>query len=106
MTTLITQDEVVQCVKQELELTGIADKKHAAPDLSQLLPEVKCTIVEVLLLHTRGNQAQAARMLSISKKRLLQILPIAALEWNKSRQREQNVLYSSSRCLIESLGRI
>ena len=70
MTTLITRDEVVECVKQELELTGIADKKHAAPDLSQLLPEVKCTIVEVLLLHTRGNQAQAARMLGMNRATL------------------------------------
>ncbi|MHA2707689.1 helix-turn-helix domain-containing protein [Vibrio owensii] len=73
MTTLITQDEVVQCVKQELELTGIADKKHAAPDLSQLLPEVKRTIVEVLLLHTRGNQAQAARMLGMNRATLRKI---------------------------------
>ncbi|MDK9774232.1 helix-turn-helix domain-containing protein [Vibrio sp. B181a] len=73
MTTLITQDEVVQCVKQELELTGIADKKHAAPDLSQLLPEVKYTIVEVLLLHTRGNQAQAARMLGMNRATLRKI---------------------------------
>ncbi|ELA9710649.1 hypothetical protein RG007_002176 [Vibrio parahaemolyticus] len=73
MTTLITRDEVVQCVKQELELTGIVDKKHAAPDLSQLLPEVKYTIVEVLLLHTRGNQAQAARMLGMNRSTLRKI---------------------------------
>ena len=73
MTTLITQDEVAQCVKQEIELTGISDKKHAAPDLSQLLPELKYTIVELLLLHTRGNQAQAARMLGINRATLRKI---------------------------------
>ncbi|EDK25811.1 hypothetical protein VSWAT3_27219 [Vibrionales bacterium SWAT-3] len=67
MTILITRGEVIQCVKQELKLAGIIDKKHAAPDLSQLLPELKFVIVEALLLHTRGNQALAARMLGINR---------------------------------------
>ena len=44
MTTLMSYDEVVQCVQHELELTGIADKKHAKPDLSHLLPELKFVI--------------------------------------------------------------
>ncbi len=43
MTILITRGEVIQCVKQELKLAGIVDKKHAAPDLRQLLPELKFT---------------------------------------------------------------
>ena len=73
MTTLLTRDEVVQCVKQEIELTGIADKKQAKPDLSTLMPEVKLTIIETLLLHTRGNQAQAARMLGIHRSTLRKI---------------------------------
>lgn len=73
MTILITRDEVIQSVKQELELTGIADKKYAAPDLSQLLPELKYIIVEALLLHTRGNQALAARMLGINRGTLRKI---------------------------------
>ncbi|WP_434527843.1 helix-turn-helix domain-containing protein [Vibrio sp. K4] len=73
MTTLLTRDEVVQCVKQELELTGVADKKQAKPDLSMLMPEVKFTIIETLLLHTRGNQAQAARMLGINRGTLRKI---------------------------------
>jgi len=73
MTTLLTRDEVVQCVKQELELTGVADKKQAKPDLSMLIPEVKFTIIETLLLHTRGNQAQAARMLGINRGTLRKI---------------------------------
>ena len=30
MTILITRGEVIQCVKQELELAGIVEKKHAA----------------------------------------------------------------------------
>ena len=67
MTILITRDEVIECVKQELELTGVVDQKHAAPDLSQLLPELKYIIVEALLLHTRGNQALAARMLGVNR---------------------------------------
>jgi Fis family transcriptional regulator len=74
MTILITRDEVIQCVKQELELAGIVDKKHAAPDLRQLLPELKFTIVEALLLHTRDNQALAARMLGINRGTLRKIL--------------------------------
>ncbi|AYO02932.1 helix-turn-helix domain-containing protein [Vibrio parahaemolyticus] len=73
MTTLLTRDEVVQCVKQEIELTGGADKKQAKPDLSMLMPEVKFTIIETLLLHTRGNQAQAARMLGINRGTLRKI---------------------------------
>ncbi|MBB1462992.1 hypothetical protein H5300_06620 [Vibrio sp. SG41-7] len=73
MTILITRDEVIQCVKQELELTGVVDQKHAAPDLSQLLPELKYIIVEALLLHTRGNQALAARMLGINRGTLRKI---------------------------------
>ncbi|HAV1332838.1 TPA: hypothetical protein JG814_004412 [Vibrio parahaemolyticus] len=73
MTTLLTRDEVVQCVKQEIELTGVADKKQAKPDLSMLMPEVKFTIIETLLLHTRGNQAQAARMLGINRGTLRKI---------------------------------
>lgn len=73
MTTLLTRYEVVQCVKQELELTGVADKKQANPDLSTLIPEVKFTIIETLLLHTRGNQAQAARMLGINRGTLRKI---------------------------------
>ncbi len=73
MTTLMSYDEVVQCVKHELELTGIADKKHAKPDLSHLLPELKFALVETLLLHTRGNQALAARMLGINRGTLRKI---------------------------------
>ncbi|MCW8335302.1 helix-turn-helix domain-containing protein [Vibrio paucivorans] len=73
MTILITRDEVIQCVKQELELTGVVDQKHAAPDLSQLLPELKYIIVEALLLHTRGNQALAARMLGVNRGTLRKI---------------------------------
>ncbi|MEZ9685489.1 helix-turn-helix domain-containing protein [Vibrio atlanticus] len=73
MTILITRDEVIQCVKQELELAGIVDKKYAAPDLSQLLLELKFIIVEALLLHTRGNQALAARMLGVNRGTLRKI---------------------------------
>ncbi|MEZ9545999.1 MULTISPECIES: helix-turn-helix domain-containing protein [Vibrio] len=73
MTILITRGEVIQCVKQELELAGIVNKKHAAPDFSQLLPELKFVIVEALLLHTRGNQALAARMLGINRGTLRKI---------------------------------
>ncbi len=73
MTTLMAREEVIQCVKQELELTGIAEIKHAKPDLSHLLPELKFTMVETLLLHTRGNQAKAARMLGINRGTLRKI---------------------------------
>ncbi|NOH36563.1 hypothetical protein [Vibrio chagasii] len=55
MTILITRGEVIECVKQELELAGIVEKKYAAPDLRQLLPELKFTIVEALLNQKRIN---------------------------------------------------
>ncbi|WP_253251105.1 helix-turn-helix domain-containing protein [Vibrio mediterranei] len=54
-------------------MTGVVDQKHAAPDLSQLLPELKYIIVEALLLHTRGNQALAARMLGVNRGTLRKI---------------------------------
>lgn len=73
MTTLMSYDEVVQCVKQELELTDVADKKHAKPDVSHLLPELKFIMVETLLLHIRGNQVKAARMLGINRGTLRKI---------------------------------
>lgn len=73
MTALMTRAEVIRCIKQELELTGIADKKHAKPDLSYLMPELRFALVETLLLHTRGNQAHAARMLGISRCTLRKI---------------------------------
>lgn len=73
MTTLMTREDVTQCVKQELELTGIAGIKHAKPDLSHLLPELRFPIIETLLLHTRGNQAKAARMLGINRGTLRKI---------------------------------
>ncbi|WP_042979941.1 helix-turn-helix domain-containing protein [Vibrio owensii] len=69
----MSYDEVVQCVKHGLELTGIADKKHVKPDVSHLLPELKFALVETLLLHTRGNQTKAARMLGINRVTLRKI---------------------------------
>ena len=73
MTTLIAREEVIQCVKQELELMGTAEVKHTKSDLSHLLPEVKFTMVETLLLYTRGNQAKAARILGINRGTLRKI---------------------------------
>ncbi len=73
MTTLMTREDVIQCVRQELKLTGIAEMKHAKPDLSHLLPELKFTMIETVLLHTRGNQAKAARMLGINRGTLRKI---------------------------------
>lgn len=73
MTTLMAREDVLQCIKQELELADVAKIKHAKPDLSYLLPELKFTIIETLLLHTRGNQAKAARMLGINRGTLRKI---------------------------------
>ncbi|HHJ3176408.1 TPA: helix-turn-helix domain-containing protein [Vibrio parahaemolyticus] len=70
MTKLISPQEVIQCVKQELDL---ADTKHEKPDISHLIPELKYAIVETMLLHTRGNQALAARILGISRCTLRKI---------------------------------
>ncbi|EJE8515988.1 helix-turn-helix domain-containing protein [Vibrio sp. Vb2110] len=73
MTTVITYDEVLQCVKREIELTDITDEMKLTPDLSNLMPEVRFAIVETLLLHTHGNQAKAARMLGINRGTLSKI---------------------------------
>ena len=64
MTILITRGEVIECVKQELELAGIVDKKYAAPDLRQLLPELKFTIVEALLNQERLSATALKHILS------------------------------------------
>ncbi len=40
MTTLTNYNEVVQCVTQGLELTGITGKKHTKPDLSHFVAGV------------------------------------------------------------------
>ncbi|MCG9702983.1 hypothetical protein L1D19_23235 [Vibrio natriegens] len=40
------------------------------PDVSQLLPELKRTIVETVLIHTHGNQSQAALILGIHRETL------------------------------------
>ncbi|MEF1285838.1 helix-turn-helix domain-containing protein [Vibrio sp. M250220] len=37
------------------------------------MPELRFALVETLLLHTRGNQAHAARMLGISRCTLRKI---------------------------------
>ena len=73
MATVVNYEEVVRCVKHELELTGISDDKNAKPDLSYLLPELRFTVIETLLLHTRGNQTQAARMLGLNRRTLRNI---------------------------------
>ncbi|GAL15955.1 hypothetical protein JCM19233_6977 [Vibrio astriarenae] len=70
---MIARDEVIQCIKKELELRGVADKEQVTLDLRQLLPELKLAMVDALLLHTRGNQAQAARMLGIHRGTLRSI---------------------------------
>lgn len=67
MTSLIQPDEVVRCVKQELELAVMKNKRAHQLDLTHLLPEIKFTIIEQVLLHTRGNQARASRILGINR---------------------------------------
>lgn len=67
MAIIISKEKVMECIRQELELTGIADKKHARPDLCHLLPELKSTIIDEVLIYTRGNQYRAARMLGLNR---------------------------------------
>ncbi|MCS0307816.1 helix-turn-helix domain-containing protein [Vibrio diabolicus] len=73
MTTVITCDEVIQCVEHEIDLISIEDEMKSIPDLSNLMPEVRFAVVETLLLHTHGNQAKAARILGINRGTLRKI---------------------------------
>lgn len=73
MEILTNHNQLNQSIKKELELASITDKNRATPDLSWLLPEIKSTIIDELLLHTRGNQAKASRMLGISRCTLRKI---------------------------------
>ncbi|HHC7130273.1 TPA: helix-turn-helix domain-containing protein [Vibrio parahaemolyticus] len=76
MAMIIDNKQVKICIKQELELAGISieENKHAVPDLGHLLPELRYTIIEAVLIHTRGNQSKAARMLGINRATLCSIV--------------------------------
>lgn len=98
---MIARDEVIQCIKKELELRGVADKEQVTLDLRQLLPELKLAMVDALLLHTVAirrklpeclgstvvhyevsiaNALNESVPLSLTKKRLLTLLSFTALK--------------------------
>lgn len=72
MEKVLTYNEIVQCVKLEIE-RACENNTNAIPDVSYLIPELKYDIVDTMLLHTRGNQAKASRILGINRGTLRKI---------------------------------
>jgi len=79
LTNVIDRSEIQTYIKSKL---AIEDVKPSAVDVSDILPMVKETLVETVLIHTRGNQSQAARILGINRGTLRALL-------NKERQAQQ-----------------
>ncbi|MCG9702697.1 hypothetical protein L1D19_21760 [Vibrio natriegens] len=73
MAIVIDKKEVQECVLQELALRKPTKMPNATPNLTNLLPEVQLAIIDVMLMHTHGNQAAASRMLGINKATLKKI---------------------------------
>lgn len=70
---MIEQSEIRAYLSRTLD--GV-DSKKETPDLSHVLPTVKGTLIEMVLIHTRGNQSKAARMLGINRGTLKRALEI------------------------------
>lgn len=69
----MSRDEIFRCINKELELLAINADDSTQPDLSNILTEVKVALIEAILLHTRGNQKQASKMLGINRATLRKI---------------------------------
>lgn len=61
---MIEQSEIRAYLSHTLD--GV-DSKKETPDLSHILPTVKGALIEMVLIHTRGNQSKAAKILGISR---------------------------------------
>jgi Fis family transcriptional regulator len=74
MTVFHKRNDIYNCFKEELIYKE--EINNQLPDMSYLLPEVKKIIVEATLVHTRGNQAKASRMLGINRATLKKYIRI------------------------------
>ncbi len=62
---IIDYDEIVDVMNDLLRPYRL--EKRNDPDLRWLYPAIKHSVADAILLHTRGNQAKAARMLGINR---------------------------------------
>ncbi len=51
-------------------LSHTRDSRTARPDISALLPFIRDVVFEEVVIHCRGNQAKAARMLGVNRNTL------------------------------------
>ncbi|EIO4563895.1 hypothetical protein LQM11_004537 [Vibrio parahaemolyticus] len=67
MSTLTIFDKklIIESIKAELEPTR--HDRFATPDMSWIVPMVKDELFEQTLVHTRGNQAKASRLLGVNR---------------------------------------
>ncbi len=61
MSTIIDQDYIRCYIKEQFMTQG--DK----PDFTLIYPMIHWTILDTVLIHTRGNQAKASRMLGMNR---------------------------------------
>ncbi|MDF4973004.1 helix-turn-helix domain-containing protein [Vibrio parahaemolyticus] len=63
--TIFDKKSIIDYVKAELEPTR--QDRHATPDMSWVMQMVSDEVVEQTLIHTRGNQAKASRLLGMNR---------------------------------------
>lgn len=63
--TIFDKKLIIESVKAELEPTR--QDRHATPDMSWVMQMISDELLEQILVHTRGNQAKASRLLGINR---------------------------------------
>ncbi|EGQ7929644.1 hypothetical protein HJA61_001660 [Vibrio vulnificus] len=63
--TMIDKQNLITTLKLMLEPTRA--ERHATPDVSWVVPMVRDLLLEEMIVHTRGNQAKAARQLGMNR---------------------------------------
>ncbi|MGR5347384.1 helix-turn-helix domain-containing protein [Vibrio mediterranei] len=63
--SIVNKKEITTLVKQELEFAK--DEKRVTPDMSWVMQLVRDTLVDEVLINTRGNVSKASRMLGINR---------------------------------------
>ncbi|HBC3370903.1 TPA: hypothetical protein KDX49_000015 [Vibrio parahaemolyticus] len=63
--TIFDKKLIIESIKAELEPTR--QDRQATPDMSWVIQMVSDELLEQILVHTRGNQAKASRLLGMNR---------------------------------------